>query len=202
MGFRPFRPFRPALESVSVSGGRAMAGVSAVSASVMPIPRPSAGRPLPGSCNSRNFRKRYANGQWLGVAGAGRKIARARIVATGNSFPPHRGPEIDVRHGRVQCHRAMALREIIEAGAHDADPVQVGLGRHTPQHCSGTSRIKRARWLTFGRAREYLRTGIEPRETGSMQCLHSGASCRRIPADDEIAAGSIRRPIGRGPDHS
>jgi len=42
-----------------------MAGVSAVSASVMPISRPSAGRPLPGSCNSRNFRKRYANGRGL-----------------------------------------------------------------------------------------------------------------------------------------
>ena len=100
-----------------------MAGVSAVSASVMPISRPSAGRPLPGSCNSRNFRKRYANGRWLGVAGVGRKIARAWIVATGNSFAPHRGPEIDVRRGRVQCHRAMALREIIEASEHDADPV-------------------------------------------------------------------------------
>jgi hypothetical protein len=154
MGFRPFRPFRPALDSVAVSGGRAMAGVSAVSASVMPISRPSAGRPpLPGSSNFRNFRKRYANGQWLGVAGVGRKIARARIVATGNSFVPYRGREIDVRRGRVQCHRAMALREIVEASEHDADPVQVGLGRHTPQHCSGTSRIKRARWLPFGRAR-------------------------------------------------
>jgi hypothetical protein len=131
-----FRPFRPALDSVAVSDGQAMAGVSAVSASVMPIPRPSAGRPLPGSCNSRNFRKRYANGRWLGVAGAGRRIARARIVAAGNSFAPHRGPEIDVRCGRVWCHRAMALREIIEASEHYADPVQVGLGRHTPQHCS------------------------------------------------------------------
>ncbi len=29
----------------------------------------------------------------------------------------------------------------------------VGLGRHTPQHCSGTSRKRRARWLHFGRAR-------------------------------------------------
>jgi hypothetical protein len=153
MGFRPFRPFRPALAPGAVSGGRAMAGVSAVSASDTPISRPGAGRPLPGFFNSRNFRKRYANGQWLGVAGAGRKIARARIVATGNSFAPYRGPEIDVRPGRVQRHRAMALREIIEAGEHDADPVQVGLGRHTPQHCSGTSRIKRSRWLTFGRAR-------------------------------------------------
>ena len=136
MGFRPFRPFRPALAPVAVSGGRAMAGVSAVSASVMPISRPSAGRPLPGSRNSRNFRKRYANGRWLGVAGVGRRIARARIVATGNSFAPHGGPEIDVRRGRGQCHRAMALREIIEASEHDADPVQVGLGRHTPHHCS------------------------------------------------------------------
>jgi hypothetical protein len=148
-----FRPFRTTPVSVEMPGGRTMAGVSAVSASVMPIARPRAGRPLPGSCNSRNFRKRYANGQWLGVAGVGRKIARARIVATGNSFAPHRGQEIDVRRGRVQCHRAMALREIVEASEHDADPVEVGLGIHTPQHCSGTSRIKRARWLPFGRAR-------------------------------------------------
>jgi hypothetical protein len=132
-----FRPFRPALESLAVTGGRAMAGVSAVSASVMPISRPSAGRlPLAGSGNSRNFRKRYANGRWLGVAGVGQKIARARIVANGNSFAPHGGSEIDVRRGRVLCHRAMALREIIEASEHDADPVQVGLGRHTPQHCA------------------------------------------------------------------
>src|SRR5580704_1802480 len=122
MGFRPFRPFRPALDSVAVSDGRAVAGVSAVSASVMPVTRPGSGRPLPGSGNSRNFRKRYANGRWLGVAGVGRKIARARIVATRNSFAPHRGPEIDVRRGRVSCHRAMALREIIEASEHDADP--------------------------------------------------------------------------------
>jgi hypothetical protein len=148
-----FRPFCPALAPVAVSGGRAMAGVSAVSASVMPISRPSAGRPLPGSCSSRNFRKRYANGRWLGVAGVGRKITRARIVAAGNSFAPHRGPEIDVRHGRVLCHRAMALREIIEASEHDADSFWVGLGRHTPQHCSVLSRIRRARWLHFGRAR-------------------------------------------------
>jgi hypothetical protein len=28
------------------------------------------------------------------------------------------------------------------------------------------------------------------------------ASCGRISADDEIAAGSIRRPMRRGPDHS
>jgi hypothetical protein len=153
MGFRPFRPFRTTPVSVSMPRGRAMAGVSAISASVMPISRPSAGRPLPGSCNSRNFRKRYANGRRLGVASAGRRIARARIVATGNSFVPHRGPEIDVRRGRVQCHRAMALREIVEASEHDADPVQVGLGRHTPQHCSVTSRIRCARWLHFGRAR-------------------------------------------------
>ena len=133
--------------------GRPMAGVSAVSASVMPISRPGAGRPLPGSCNSRNFRKRYANGQRLGMAGSGRRIAQARIVATGNSFAPHRGPEIDLRRGRLQCLRAMALREIIEASEHDAGPVEVGLGRHTPQHCSGTSRIGRARWLHFGRTR-------------------------------------------------
>jgi hypothetical protein len=39
----------------------------------------------------------------------------------------------------------MALREIIEASEHDADPVQVGFGRHTPQHCSGTSRKKDVR---------------------------------------------------------
>jgi hypothetical protein len=72
----------------------------------------------------------------------GRKIARARIVATRNSFAPHRGPEIDVRRGRVQCHRAMALREIIEASEHDADPVEVELDRHTPQHCSVLSSAK------------------------------------------------------------
>ena len=141
MGFRPFRPFRPALAPVAVSGGRAMAGVSAIFASVMPVSRPSAGRPLPGSCSSRNFRKRYANGRWLGMAGVGRKIARARIVATGNSFAPHRGPEIDVRRGRVY-QRAMALREIIEASEHDADPVEVELDRHTPQHCSVLSSAK------------------------------------------------------------
>ena len=127
MGFRPFRPFRTALNSVAVSDGRPMAGVSAISASVMPIGRPSAGRPLPGSCNSRNFRKRYANGWWLGVAGVGRKIARARIVVTRNSLPPHGGSEIHVRRGHVQRHRAVALREIVDASEHDADPVE-GLG--------------------------------------------------------------------------
>ena len=110
-------------------------------------------RGLAGSCNSRNFRKRCANRRWLGVAGVGRSIARARIVATGNSFAPHRDPEIDLKRGRVQCHRAMALREIIQASEHDGDPVQVGLGSHTPQHCSGTSRIRRARWLHVGHAR-------------------------------------------------
>ena len=61
----------------------------------------------------RNFRMRYVNGRWLSGS-----------------------------RGRVQCHRAMALREIIEASEHDADPVRVRLGRHTPQHCSGTSRDK------------------------------------------------------------
>jgi hypothetical protein len=100
-----------------------VSAVSAVSASDMPISRPGAGGPLPGIYNSRNFRKRYANRRWLGVAGVGRKIARARIVATWDSFAPHRGPEIEVRCGRVRCHRAMALREIVEASEHDADPV-------------------------------------------------------------------------------
>ena len=116
-----------------------MAGVSAVSASATPILRPGGGRPLPGTCNFRNFRKRYANGRRLGVAGVGRKIARARILATGSFFAPQSGPEIDGRRGRVQCHRAMVLREMIEASEHDADPVQVGLGRHTPQHCARLS---------------------------------------------------------------
>jgi len=36
----------------------------------------------------------------------------------------------------------MVLREIIEASEHDADPVQVGLDRHTPQHCSVLSSTK------------------------------------------------------------
>ena len=127
MVFRPFRPFRTALNSVAVSGRRAMAGLCAISASVMPISRLGAGRPLlPGICNSRNFRKRYANGQWLGMAGAGRRIARARNIATAHASPSHRGPEIDVRRGRAQCHRAMALREIIEASEHDAGPARWG----------------------------------------------------------------------------
>jgi hypothetical protein len=39
----------------------------------------------------------------------------------------------------------MALREIIEASEHDADPVEVALGRHTPQHCSVLSSAKRDR---------------------------------------------------------
>ena len=87
---------------------------------------PGAGQPLPRFCTSRNFRKRYASGQRLGMAGSGRRIARARIVATGNPFASLRGREIDLRRGRVQCLRAMALREIIEASEHDADPVEVG----------------------------------------------------------------------------
>ena len=137
-----FRPFRPALDSVAVSGRRAMAGLCAISASVTPISRLGAGRPLlPGICNSRNFRKRYANRRWLGVAGGGRRIARARIVATAHASPSHRGPEIDVRRGRASCHPAMALWEIIGASEHAADPVQAGLGSHTPQHCSGTSSV-------------------------------------------------------------
>ena len=149
-----FRPFRTTLNSVAMPGGRTMAGLCAISASDMPTSRLGAGRPLlPGICNSRHFRKRYANGQWLGMAGAGRRIARARNIATAHSSPSHRGPEFDVRRGRAQCHRAMALREIIEASEHDADPIQAGLGRHTPQYCSGTSRVRRARWLHFERAR-------------------------------------------------
>jgi hypothetical protein len=149
-----FRPFRTTPVSVAMPGGRTTAGVSVVSACVMPIARPSVGRPLPGFCNSRNFRnfrKRYANARWLGMAGGGLRTARTRIAAAAHSSPPH--PEIEVRRGRVQCHRSMALREIIEASEHAAGPVQVGLGRHTPQHCSGTSRTRRARWLHVGRAR-------------------------------------------------
>jgi hypothetical protein len=53
-----FGPFRPALDSVAVSHRRAMAGLCAISASVMQIARPNALRPLPGFCSSRNFRKR------------------------------------------------------------------------------------------------------------------------------------------------
>ena len=136
-----FRPFRTTPVSVAMPDGRAMAALCAISASGMPISRPSADRPLRGSCISRNFRKRYANGQWLGVAGAGRRIAQARIVATAHSSPSHKGPEIDVRRGRASCHPAMALREIIGASEHAADPVQAGLGSHTPQHCSGTSSV-------------------------------------------------------------
>jgi hypothetical protein len=33
---------------------------------------------------------------------------------------------VDVRRGRVQCHRAMPPWKIIEASKHDADPVWVG----------------------------------------------------------------------------
>ena len=123
-GFRPFRPFRTAVNFVAASDGRAMAAVSANSASVMPVSTSSAGRPLPGFCNSRNFRKRYANGRCVGVPVLGGRTARARTVATGISLAPHRGPEIDVGRGRVQCWRAMALREIAEASEHDADPVE------------------------------------------------------------------------------
>jgi hypothetical protein len=49
--------------------------VPAISASDMPTSRPSAGRPPPGSCSSRNFRKRYAN------LAAQRGTAAARIPA-------------------------------------------------------------------------------------------------------------------------
>jgi hypothetical protein len=106
-----------------------MAGLLRNFRKLRPIARPGAGwPPLPGICSSRNFRKRDANGQWPGVAGVRREIARARIVATGNSFAPHRSREIDVRRGRAQRHPAMALREIIDASEHDAGPLPGGLG--------------------------------------------------------------------------
>ena len=42
MGFRPFRPFRTTPVSVAMPGGRTMAALCAISASVMPIARPNA----------------------------------------------------------------------------------------------------------------------------------------------------------------
>ena len=84
-----FRPFRPALDFDAVSGGRAMAGLCAISASVRPIARPGAGGPLlPGICSSRNFRKRYAKGQclaWPARGGECREHGSSRL-----RIPPHR----------------------------------------------------------------------------------------------------------------
>ena len=119
-----FRRFRTTLISLAVSGGQTKAGVSAISASDMPIARRSVGRPLPGFCDSRNLRKRDANARWIGVAGPGERIAQARIGANRNSFAPPIGPEIGVRRARAQSYRAMALREITEASEHGADPVE------------------------------------------------------------------------------
>ena len=152
-------------------GGRTTAGVSAVCASDLPIGRPSADRSPPRFCNARNSRKRYA--PWLGVAGVGQRIARARIAATGNSFAPYGGPEIDLGRSRAQRYRAMALREITEASAHGADPVE-GLGIHRPQHCSVASRIRRARCPHFGRARVHAvhSIGTTTSSGTSPRCVH------------------------------
>jgi hypothetical protein len=69
-------------------------GISAISASDMPIPRAGTGGRLPGCLEFPQFPQ--AIGQWP-VAWRGTR-------------------------GRVQRHGAMALREIIEASEHDADP--------------------------------------------------------------------------------
>ena len=192
--------------------------VSAISASDMPISQPDAGRPPPGSCSSRNFRKRYANlaaqrgtaaarilqfpqfpqaicqsrspardgrrqdpvvpaisasDMPMAVAWRGRR-AKENCASTNRGdrkfFAPHGGPEFQARPRAVP--RTMALREIIQACEHDADPVQVGLTEHTPQHCSGTSRIRRARWLHFGFARQFLRTGIGGPGERSASAVH------------------------------
>ena len=108
-----FRPFRTTPVSVAMPGGRAMAALCAISASGMPISRPSADRPLQGSCISRNFRKRYASGQARQARGGELR----EHGSSGLRILPHRGPEIDVRRGRALCHPAMALREIIEGRA-------------------------------------------------------------------------------------
>ena len=117
-----------------------MAGGSAVSASAPPILRPGGDRPPPGTWGFPQFPQAIC--QWP-VAWRGRRrtgrLPESTIPATGNSFAPHRGPEIDVGRGRVKCHRTMVLRKMIEASEHDADPVQVGLSKHTPQHCARLS---------------------------------------------------------------
>src|SRR5258708_30533826 len=82
-----------------------MPGVSAVSESVMPISWPIASRPLPGSCNSHNFRKRYANRRWLaeigGITRSWQRPARAGPRdwhnACGNCGNPRHGPPVRYR---------------------------------------------------------------------------------------------------------
>jgi hypothetical protein len=118
-----FRPFRPALDFDAASGGRAMAGL------LRNFRKPQARRgPATAAGNLQFPQFPQAIFQWPGVAGVRPEIARARIVATGNSFAPHRSREIDVRRGGAQCHPAMALREIIDASEHDAGPLPGGLG--------------------------------------------------------------------------
>jgi hypothetical protein len=74
-------------------------------------------------------------------------------VATANSFAPHRGPEIEVRRGRMQYHRAMALREIIEASGHDADPVLGGARQTYATTLLSFVKDKTCAMAAFGRAR-------------------------------------------------
>ena len=92
-------------------------------------------------------------------------------MATGNSFAPHGGPEIDVRRGRVQCHGAIALQEIIDTSEHDAVPVQVGARQPYATTLLRNVKDKTCAMAALRSRKIIFVHRVEPRETGSTHCL-------------------------------